>query len=523
MQRFKNKKVLAIAGVSVLMLTVVGTIAYNQDSMFFANLFRLPSDNVEFSETFDSPEDWQPCQETPKTAIATNRSDTPRYVRMKINEYWRTKNTTTSASDHETTDLPLAWTDSGVEKRYAIINTQNDDKWELGSDGWYYYETALSKDESTLSLLKSVTFNCEVNTVGDVRYSADGLIGETIPTDYSEATYHLYITFQMSDEPMEPERYTADCDSDIFYDHIACLTNGPDNNIDFANTATIALGNGNGVNTLSAHQNDYYPVYYYRGEGDNYVIFNGYCWRAVRTTDTGGVKLLYSGQPTNGQCVDSTTATSGDYAVVNTSDYHHDITSSNPPEWNFFDYSYSNIQSPVYSFYGGMITERDKVEDTVYCNDKSSASDPSSITHYDSFHFSAYDRLSVNYAPSIDCAKNDAYTVSSAKGNGRLAFPIALMTADEVMLGGSTTNWSSDLKKTYVAANPNNSQCAYTMTPYMYNGANDYEMYGWCTDLYDKYMGGQSGDRASVRPVLSVKYGVTYTGTGTYSDPYVLQ
>ena len=91
------------------------------------------------------------------------------------------------------------------------------------------------------------------------------------------------------------------------------------------------------------------------------------------------------------------------------------------------------------------------------------------------------------------------------------------------MLGGSTIDWSSDLKKTYVAANPNNSQCAYTMTPYMYNGANDYEMYGWCTDLYDKYMGGQSGNQASVRPVLSVKYGVTYTGTGTYSDPYVIQ
>ena len=87
MKRFKslslkNKRTLAIAGVALLGLTVVGTIAYNQDSMFFANLFRLQDDVAEFSETFDSPDDWQPCQEIPKTAIATNRNAKPRYVRM---------------------------------------------------------------------------------------------------------------------------------------------------------------------------------------------------------------------------------------------------------------------------------------------------------------------------------------------------------------------------------------------------------------------------------------------------------
>ena len=220
MKRFKNKKTLAIAGVAVAVLAIAGTIAYNQDSMFFANLFHIGADYAEFSDTFESPENWTPCTETPKTAIATNKSDAPRYVRMKIEEYWRAGDTTTPESDHETTDLPLTWNDNGTEKHYAIINTQNDDQWSLANDGWYYYDHALVKDESTLSLLKSVTFNCEVNTVGEMRYSADGKSGESIPSEYGGAKYHIYVTFQMSSEPLRTRTR--------LYDTVANQTLGSD-------------------------------------------------------------------------------------------------------------------------------------------------------------------------------------------------------------------------------------------------------------------------------------------------------
>lgn len=45
-------------------------------------------------------------------------------------------------------------------------------------------------------------------------------------------------------------------------------------------------------------------IYYYYGEANNNnVIFASYCWKIVRTTDTGGVKLLYNGIPrSNGSC-----------------------------------------------------------------------------------------------------------------------------------------------------------------------------------------------------------------------------
>ena len=32
------------------------------------------------------------------------------------------------------------------------------------------------------------------------------------------------------------------------------------------------------------------------------VIFGGFCWQMLRTTDTGGVKLIYNGSPTDGTC-----------------------------------------------------------------------------------------------------------------------------------------------------------------------------------------------------------------------------
>jgi hypothetical protein len=41
--------------------------------------------------------------------------------------------------------------------------------------------------------------NCDAQLIDGVSYSADGKTGTTVPSDYAEATYHLYITFQMSD------------------------------------------------------------------------------------------------------------------------------------------------------------------------------------------------------------------------------------------------------------------------------------------------------------------------------------
>ncbi len=61
--------------------------------------------------------------------------------------------------------------------------------------------------------------------------------------------------------------------------------------------------NGKGVYELYTTKDDKYPIHYYRGEVDNNVIFANFCWKIIRTTETGGIKLIYNGEPSDdGKC-----------------------------------------------------------------------------------------------------------------------------------------------------------------------------------------------------------------------------
>lgn len=67
--------------------------------------------------------------------------------------------------------------------------------------------------------------------------------------------------------------------------------------IDFTDVPSDA--NGKGVYRAVKLEGENTPIYYYRGDvTNNNVIFANYCWKIVRTTDTGGVKLIYNGKRT---------------------------------------------------------------------------------------------------------------------------------------------------------------------------------------------------------------------------------
>jgi hypothetical protein len=88
----------------------------------------------------------------------------------------------------------------------------------------------------------------------------------------------------------------------------------PDSNIDFTKKATVATGNGNGVNRYTEGGVD---VYYYRGEiSDNNVIWADKCWKIVRTTKTGGTKMIYNGLPTTVDGVRQCNATGSDSSIA---------------------------------------------------------------------------------------------------------------------------------------------------------------------------------------------------------------
>ena len=94
------------------------------------------------------------------------------------------------------------------------------------------------------------------------------------------------------------------------------------NGIDFSQISSDT--NGKGIYEIASTKNDTYPIYYYRGAADNNVKFGGFCWKAIRTTDTGGVKMIYNGEPDqDGYC----TNTTGTDTQIGTSKYNTNYTS----------------------------------------------------------------------------------------------------------------------------------------------------------------------------------------------------
>ena len=88
---------------------------------------------------------------------------------------------------------------------------------------------------------------------------------------------------------------------DAVMDNISSKYVNNANGIDFFDKSSTT--NGNGKYILSATANDEFPTYYYRGDiKNNNVLFAGHCWKIVRTTDSGGTKLIYNGKPVDGKC-----------------------------------------------------------------------------------------------------------------------------------------------------------------------------------------------------------------------------
>ena len=82
-------------------------------------------------------------------------------------------------------------------------------------------------------------------------------------------------------------------------------------------TTYLALYEGEGANTYAN------PVYYYKGNvQNNNVLFAGFCWKIVRTTETGGVKIVYNGVQKNGSCNNT-----GTDSQIGTSAFNNDYNS----------------------------------------------------------------------------------------------------------------------------------------------------------------------------------------------------
>ena len=184
----KNYKPIAFSLLIIGVLCVIGyTIAYYSTSDSFSNKFYASDYVVEVEETFESPDHWEPGDTAPKEVIATNRSEFPVAVRVKLTSSWEDAN-----------GNPISIFDSD-DNLAAIINFTDGykTKWTY-INGYYYYLTPLEKDESTTSLLDSVTFNPEVAVDGttDCQTNNGKMICTSTLDGYAGGKYTLQVDIE---------------------------------------------------------------------------------------------------------------------------------------------------------------------------------------------------------------------------------------------------------------------------------------------------------------------------------------
>ena len=399
--------------------------------------------------------------------------------------------------------------------------------------------------------------------------------------------------------------------------------------IDFSQISSNT--NGKGIYTRAGTENNAYPIMYFRGDVDNNnVYFAGKCWQIVRTTDTGGIKMIYNGENTgtssapacepatgadrqitlnlsgtdtntfqfsgnnlynspayNGYMRNSTvySVTNGNYeegskfgnnitwdgtnyTLTNVSDmldanHHYTCGTANTVTCSniryYFAYYTTNgknkymyftltngktIENVVSESLGNGTTESvaktivenwynanidstndAKVEDTVYCNDRSiyqlGGLNPNGGTLTDTtpslFLYAGYKRNYVDYNPSTECLRpQDAFTKESSNGNGLLNYSVGLITIDEAVMAGGKIGTSN--ANYYLTTGTQ----YWTLSPRTFStdgNSRGFRVYSSGTlDAHSVY------NTIGLRPVISLKQGITISdGDGTATDPYIIK
>ena len=285
----------------------------------------------------------------------------------------------------------------------------------------------------------------------------------------------------------------------------------------------------NNTKTLYTSTEDSKTVYYFAGTAtDNWVKFGKNAsnqdlyWRIIRTNSDGSVRLLYHGTSTTAtdayigtsafnSSYDNIAYVSYMYGSLGSISSARENTNNSTIKTTIDNWYISNLEAKGYTKYLSTTA--------VYCNDRSISSD--------SINFGAFTRLGTNKTPSYDCAATeDKFTVDTSTGNGKLTYPIALMTADEVSFAGGLYG-------------------ANTPTWYYYNsvnGSSTGSKFWWLLSPLDSSTSGSSmfivrgssnpgrlnynyvNSNNGVRPALSLKSCAKYSsGDGSAENPYTIK
>ena len=250
-------------------------------------------------------------------------------------------------------------------------------------------------------------------------------------------------------------------------------------------------------------------------------------WRIIRTNSDGSVRLLYHGTSTT--AIDAYIGASAFNATDNDPMYvGYMYGTSGSLANNRLNTNDSTIKGVIDNWYkDNLNTNYGKYLSTtaVYCNDRSNPSGGYN-TGSTQFFYGGYTRLLTNKAPTYDCTDtNDKFTVDTSTGNGKLTYPIALMTADEVVFAGGA--YGSNAKTWYYYNSANGHSVGSTwdlMSPYFWKDSLACN-FGVVGSLFPGFLSnGRVSGSSYVRPALSLKSCVKYSsGNGSASAPYTIK
>ena len=321
----------------------------------------------------------------------------------------------------------------------------------------------------------------------------------------------------------------------------------------------------------------------------NNVIFANFCWQMIRTTDTGGVKIVYNGVPSSGQCnnsgnsqqmgsnqfnsaynspayagymynpntlitISDSAATSGSlfgtgvtyngntYTLTSTSTtydatHHYTCNNTSGTCTNIRYYFYNNyyveisngktieqvlgdmlsaddvnqtnsvIKDFVDNWYANnMTTYTNKLEDTIFCNDRSISDlggwNPNGGSTTENLKFK---NNSYNYDLSCTNA-TDKFSLSNNKA--RLTYPVGLLTLSEnLLLNNEIIRITGKMYWNISPVSITFSDVRVSTMPAAGGIANS------AVTIY-----------AGVRPAISLKPGTIYTsGDGSKNNPYIVE
>ena len=298
---------------------------------------------------------------------------------------------------------------------------------------------------------------------------------------------------------------------------------------------------------LASAEDDNGTSYYFRGAvKNNYVEFANKCWRIVRVSGDGSVKLILHNDNTTGAanpCDAANNSASAAFARYSGETYKsafNEKTDDNAYLGFMYgaagatDYASthantnkSTILTNLETWYNNNISDyADKIADTVWCNDKTIVKDTT-------YNPSSYGGNATGLGFGINktwygAAQRLLSTSGSAGGTGpslkcngdlsKINSKVGLITADELAFAGYA--YGLENSTTYLQENATDTYWC-SLSPGLFNGSYALVWYiiGSSGDFAHVYVFYTSG----VRPSISLKSTTNVTGNGTSEDPYVVK